>query len=213
MSSPVHHHLAPQTGTAFTVQKGDVIRVTDPQGEQVADLIAFGQDDPREWLSSGRTFDYNANINLGEGHVLYSNRSRPMLTILEDKVGRHDFLYTPCSARMFELLYNVSGHHPSCHENLAIHLARFGIKPDDIPTTFNIFMNVEVTADGALSIHPPLSRAGDFICLRAEDDLIVGVTACSAELSNNGRLKPIDVDIFPLAQAAAAAGRTHELDT
>jgi len=187
--------LSPQTGCAFLLSAGDTLRVTDPEGEQVADLIAFSHDQPASWLSAGRSFDYNDTVYLTTGHVLYSNRSEPMLTIVRDDVGRHDFLYTPCSAEMFARLYGVTGHHPSCFENLAASLAPFGIAPDSIPTTFNIFMNVEIGHDGRLRILPPRSRAGAAIELRAEMDLIVGLTACSAELSNNHRLKPIDFDI------------------
>ena len=189
--------LAPQTGTAFFLRAGESLRVSDPQGEQVADLIAFSRDPRPAWLSSGRTFDYNNTVRLTTGHVLYSNRSIPMLTITEDTVGRHDFLYTPCSDETFTLIYNHRGHHPSCLGNLAASLAPYGIKADDIPTTFNIFMNVTIDADGALHIGPPLTRPGDHITLRAEIDLLVGLTACSAELSNNHRLKPIDYEIFP----------------
>ena len=47
-----------------------------------------------------------------------------------------------------------------------------------------------------LTIGPPRSRAGDYLLLRAEMDLVVGVTACSAELSNNGSFKPIDVEVI-----------------
>ena len=57
-------------------------------------------------------------------------------------------------------------------------------------------MNVDVLPSGELRILPPRSRPGDRIVLRAEMDLIVGVTACSAELSNNGRFKPIDVRLL-----------------
>jgi len=189
------HHLEPQTGMALELRRGQILRVIDPQGEQVADLFAFSHDDPREWLSSGRSIDYNGTIHLTTGHVLYSNRSNRMLTIGEDQVGRHDFLLTPCSPEMFRIIYHHVGHHPSCFENLATSLGPFGIGPDAIATTFNIFMDVTVAADGALRIGPPHSRAGDFIDLRAEMDLIVGVTACSAEKSNNGRLKPIDIEV------------------
>jgi uncharacterized protein YcgI (DUF1989 family) len=118
-----------------------------------------------------------------------------MLTIIDDSVGRHDFLYTPCSAETFALLYGETGHHPSCLDNLARNLAPYGIVADDIPTTLNIFMNVEVGSDGKLRIDPPRSQAGDYIELRAEMDLIVGLTACSAEMSNNYRLKPIEYEI------------------
>ncbi|MDQ6626656.1 MAG: urea carboxylase-associated family protein [Verrucomicrobiota bacterium] len=187
--------LEPQTGTAFELKAGQILRVVDIEGEQVADLTAFSRSDSTEWLSSGRSIDYANTIYLTKGHTLYSNRSQPMLTIIEVDVGRHDFLLTPCSRETFEIIYKNTEPHPSCFENLWRNLAEFGIAPDRIPTTLNIFMNVEVGADGTLSILPPRSRAGDGLTLRSEMDLIVGLTACSAELSNNGSFKPIGYEI------------------
>ena len=197
MRQKVHsHHLPPQTGVGFLLQHGQTLRIIDPQGEQVSDLMAFAQDDPREWLSSGRSIDYANTISLTTGHILYSNRSRPLLTIGEDTVGRHDFLLTPCSPETFQIIYGSQEPHPSCFGNLVQNLAPFGIRPDDIPTTFNVFMNVLVGPTGELTIGPPTSKAGDYTEFRAERDLIVGVTACSAELSNNGTFKPIDVEVY-----------------
>jgi uncharacterized protein len=187
--------IEPQTGTAFTLRRGDTLRVIDPTGEQVADLIAFDAGDHDEWLSSGRSIDYNDTIRFTTRDVLYSNRSRPMLTIVADTVGVHDFLYTPCCRETFTLIYGHTGDHPSCFDNLARNLAPFGISADRIPTTFNAFMNVEVAQDGKVKVLPPRSRAGDYIELRAEKDLLIGLTACSAELSNNFRFKPIDYEI------------------
>jgi len=189
------NRLEPQTGTAFELRAGQQLRVIDLEGEQVADLIAFNLSDKREWLSSGRTIDYANRIYLTKGDILYSNRSRPMLTIVEDDVRRHDFVLTPCSPETFQIIYKNTQSHPSCFANLAASLAPFGIAPDSIPTTFNIFMNVEIDAKGALTILPPRSKAGDSILLRAEMDLIVGLTACSAEMSNNYRFKPIGYEI------------------
>ena len=188
--------LPPQSGTAFELHQGDVLRVIDPEGEQVADLTAFNRNDINEWLSSGRTIDYANTIYVTTNHVLYSNRSRPMFTITEDEVGRHDFLLTPCSAETFQIIYKNESYHPSCFENLSSNLRRYAITPDRIPTTFNIFMNVEVGDDGRLSILPPRSRAGQSISLRAEMDLIVGLTACSAEMSNNHSFKSIGYEVF-----------------
>lgn len=192
--------LEPQTGTAFELKSGQTLRVIDPEGEQVADLTAFARSDSSEWLSSGRSMDYANTIYLTSGHILYSNRSRPMFTIVADDVGRHDFLLTPCSRETFEIIYKQTEPHPSCFENLWRNLAEYGIAPDAIPTTFNIFMNVEVANDGALKVLPPLSKAGDSITLRAEQDLIVGLTACSAEISNNYRFKPI---LYEISESAA----------
>jgi uncharacterized protein len=202
MDQVTRYRLEPQTGVGFGLKKGQTLRIIDPEGEQVSDLMAFacvgpGRADASEWLSSGRTIDYNNTIYQTTGHVLYSNRSNPMFTILEDRVGRHDFLLTPCSPETFEMLYeDHEGYHPSCFENLTKNLAPFGVGGDDIPTTFNAFMNVEVSPSGEITIGPPLSKPGDFLDLRAEMDLVVGVTACSAEKSNNHAFKPIDLEVF-----------------
>ncbi len=187
--------LEPQTGTAFELGRGQLLRVIDLEGEQVADLIAFNRADKHEWLSSGRSIDYANRIYLTKGDILYSNRSRPMFTILEDDVGRHDFLLTPCSRETFQIIYKNHKYHPSCFANLAANLSQFDISPDSIPTTLNIFMNVEIEPNGELKILPPRSKAGDAITLRAEMDAIVGLTACSAEMSNNYRFKPIGFEI------------------
>ena len=190
------YHLEPQTGVGFRLEKGKSLKIIDPQGEQVSDLTAFAQENVGEWLSSGRTIDYANTIYLSTGNILYSNRSRPMLTIVEDTVGRHDFLLTPCSPETFQIIYDNHEYHPSCFENLYTNLAEFGITPDMIPTTLNVFMNVVVLPNGELRIDPPPSKANDYIVFRAEMDLFVGVTACSAEKSNNYSFKPIDVEIY-----------------
>lgn len=195
--------IAPQSGSAFSLSKGDVLRVTDPYGQQVSDLFAFAQDDPDCALSSGRSIDYAGKVYLTSGDVLYANDSRRMFTIVADTVGRHDFLLTPCSQEMFEILYRCSGHHPSCFENLCIAFAPYGIAPSRISTTFNIFMNVTVAADGVVAVLPPRSKAGDYIELRAEMSLVCALTACSAEQSNNGTFKPIDYRIVRADPAEA----------
>lgn len=191
--------IPPQSGVAFRIRAGQILRIYDPMGEQVADLFAFRDGDHACSLSSGRSIDYASKIYLSSGDTLYANDSRPMFRILEDQVGRHDFLLTPCSQEMFEILYHHHGHHPSCFENLYTALAEFGIRPEQIGTTFNVFMNVEVGADGTVAVKAPKSKPGEFIELRAEMDMVCGLTSCSAENSNNGSFKPIDYAILPAA--------------
>ncbi len=80
---------------------------------------------------------------------------------------------------------------------MAAALAPFGIEQDRIPVCFNIFMNVEVDGrTGRLSVKPPLSKAGDYVVFKAELDLIIGLTACSALQSNNYSFKPIHYEIL-----------------
>jgi uncharacterized protein YcgI (DUF1989 family) len=184
--------IAPRTGVAVRLAQGDVLTVIDPEGGQVSDMLAVAAADPAEILSNGRTFDYEETLRLTTGARLWSNRSRVMLTILADSAPHHDFLLTPCSFDTFRHFYPDKPLHRGCFGNLAEALAPFGVVPEAIPTAFNIFMNVTVAPDGKLAVLPPETRAGDFIRLRAEIDLVVGLTACSAYASNGGTFKPID---------------------
>ncbi|MEO8153191.1 MAG: urea carboxylase-associated family protein [Rhizobacter sp.] len=187
--------ISPQSGVSFKIRRSEVLRVYDPMGEQVADLFAFKEGDLSCSLSSGRSIDYASKIFMSTGDVLYSNDSRRMFTIVADTVGRHDFLLTPCSQEMFEILYGCKGHHPSCLENLCHAFEGHGVKPHQISTTFNIFMNVTVDQSGIVKVQAPTSKAGDYIELRADMDMVCALTACSAEMSNNGSFKPIDYEI------------------
>lgn len=193
MSNPVR--IAPRSGVAFGLSEGQTLTVIDPDGCQVADLLAFAAKDVREVISNGRTFDYEETLRLTTGNALWSNRSRRLLTITADSVGCHDFLLTPCSKATFRHFYPDKPVHRGCFGNLAEALAPWGVEEDNIPVAFNCFMNVPVAADGAISVEPPPSKAGDSISLRAEEDLIIGLTACSAYASNGGSFKPIDYRI------------------
>lgn len=185
-----------RSGTAFALPRGATLTVIDPRGEQVADLLAFNADDIDEVISSGRTLDFAETIRLTTGHKLYSNRSRVMLEIIADTVGIHDFLLTPCSTDTFLHFYPTLPVHRGCFGNLAEALAPYGVTPDRIPIAFNCFMNVPIDSEsGKLRVLPPVSKAGDHVVFRADMDLIIGLTACSAPDSNGGTFKPIEYRI------------------
>ncbi|MGF1634307.1 MAG: DUF1989 domain-containing protein [Phycisphaerae bacterium] len=192
------YRIAPQSGVAFRVRRGQRLRIITPTGGQVADLFSVTTQDAREVLSSGRSIDYADRLYLSTGDVLYSNRSRPMWTIGRDAVGRHDFVLTPCSREMYIKLRGDDGTHPSCFANLAGPLSRFGVEPDRIGNAFNIFMDVRFDpSTGRMHIAPPPAKPEDALELRAECDQFVGLTACSSEVTNAGSCKPIDFAVGP----------------
>lgn len=188
--------IPPRSGVAFELRRGERLRVIDPEGSQVSDMLAFASDEVGEVISNGRTFDYEETIALTTGNTLWSNRSNPMLRIVADSVGKHDFLLTPCSEDTFRHFYPDKPVHRGCFGNLAAALEPYGIAPDAIPVAFNIFMNVPVDGGtGRFSVDPPTSKAGDHIEFEAQMDLVIGLTACSAYASNGGAFKPIDYAI------------------
>ena len=183
--------IAPQTGASFTIKKGEILTVIDPRGEQVSDLVLFNLNDKREKISSGKTMDFEETILITKGNYLWSNRSNKMMEIIEDTNGRNDFLLAPCSPETFKIMYDNHEEHPSCLNNLNQNLKKFDIELDEIPTAFNVFMNVQFDDKGKISVLPPTSKAGDQVKFKAEMDMIVCLTACSAEDSNGGTFKPI----------------------
>lgn len=189
------YRIEAKTGYGFQVKKRQRLRIVDLEGEQVADLVCFARHDAHEYLSSGRSINYAGKIYLSSRDVLYSNRSNPMLTIETDQAGKHDFLFAPCSQEMFAIEYDIHEPHPNCLENLTQSLKSFGISEAQIPIPFNVFMNAHVSEDGRITILPPLSKAGDYIEFRAEMDLTVGVSACSALRCNNFSWGPIGIEI------------------
>jgi len=202
----VKNRIPPRSGAAISLQRGQFLTVIDPEGEQVSDLVAFSADDHAEYISSGRSIDYASRLFLTTGDTLYSNRSRPMLRIIADEVGRHDFTLTPCSADTFRIIYGDEHPHHGCQGNLERVLAPHGIGSDAIPIAFNVFMHVDVNGKtGEIRVLPPLSRAGDRIVFEAAMDLVVAMTACSAGQSNNFRYKPIDFEVSDACPAWADA--------
>src|SRR5262249_48581322 len=146
-------------------------------------------------ISAGRSIDYNETVRFTKGHTLLSQAGMPLLEIVEDSCGRHDFLVTPCSFQMFHMLSQTHEYHPSCRENLSNAFAEYDWPAKLRSTTFNVFMDYEVDQNGTLHLRRPLNMPGDFIVFRALEDLIVGLTACADEATIGGMCKPIEYAI------------------
>lgn len=197
--SSTAYHIPIDSGAAIEVQAGQALRISTKNGGQVVDLFSFAARDLTESLSSGHTTDYNQTLFLTTGHILYSNQSNKMFTILEDQAGPHIMLYTPCSYQMYELQYGVlpeDDPHPNCLDNLSGALAQYGVQPHQIGIPLNIFMHIEIQLDGEIKIRPPRAKAGEYVELRAEMDQIVALSACPAGKCNDFSWSPVDVQVL-----------------
>lgn len=169
-----------RSGAAFEVKAGELVRIVDIEGKQVGDLVAFAAADSC-YLSPGHSRGMLAAIRWGIGDSLWSSRRTPLLRIVADDVGCHDFLFPACDAKRYELDYGQIGH-PNCTDNLRVALASFGLDRDFFEPV-NLFMNVPVRSDGTFEIEEPRSRPGDSVTFEALGDLIVGLSACPQDLN------------------------------
>jgi uncharacterized protein YcgI (DUF1989 family) len=189
------HTIPAGHGAALRLARGQHLRLIDPEGGQSGDLFAVSKDG-RQRLSTGRTFDFGGTVHLSTGNQLWSDESEPLLTIVADDVGSHDFFYAPCNDAMYRLQYGLTGH-ANCYANLTAALRTLEVPALPLPTAFNFFMNVEIDASGKLHIRAPKSRAGDSMVLRAELDLAIALSACPAPTCNGGGpTKPLAYEVF-----------------
>jgi uncharacterized protein YcgI (DUF1989 family) len=183
--------------TAFTMRAGQMLRIEDVEGQQVADLVCFNLHDFTDRLNNENTMLLNHTWNPTKGHVLYSSNCHRMFTILEDTVGRNYPGGAMCSEELNFLRYGVRGTQ-NCRDNLAAALAPWGIPKHDLPGAFAPFMNVRHHPDGRAEIAEPTSRPGDYIELRAEMDLLVAISVCPQELNpvNAWKSTPLRVVVW-----------------
>ncbi len=184
---------APWTGI---VRQGQVLRITDLEGQQAVDFLCYNAANPEERYHAPNTVKAAGSIFLTTGHTLYSDVARPMFVIVEDQFGGHDTIGGCCSAPSNQMLYGVANC-PGCRENFLTGLGRHGLGRRDIVPNVNFFMRVPVTADGSAAVALGVSPPGCQVALRAEMDALAVISNCPQinNPCNNFNPTPIRVQI------------------
>jgi urea carboxylase-associated protein 1 len=189
--------IAPAGQFAAEIRKGQVLRIVDIEGQQVADLVTINAHNLAERLSVMNTINLNKQVFPRVGYVLYSDEASAMMTIIADTCGVHDMLAGACSRYTNERRYGVKDS-KNCRDNLAAALEPWGIGWKEVPFNMNVFMNCPIGSDGNWSIQVPKSKAGDYIDFRAEMDVIAAFSNCPQihNACNAFRLKPLRAVIY-----------------
>jgi uncharacterized protein len=188
-------------GISFEVAARERLRLTQPEGEQVADLISFNRDDTRELLSMHSSRAINGTWKLTAPHLLYSNRSREMWQIEDDLTGENYCGGGYCSEHLNIARYGEKGEKaPNCQSNLEAAVRGYGMDrwSFNIDACFNVFMTVAYDANGVWEIRPPKGKTGDYMTLRALMPQIVAISNCPILFNacNNFRLKRLTLEIL-----------------
>lgn len=185
-----------QSGRAIDVARGDLIRIVDPKGQQVADLWAIVPGPEADWLSTAHTRDINERLFPAVGGVFYSYAGKPLLTLVEDgSPGPHDMLFPACNPGLYRH-FGLPGH-ANCHDNFRAALADRGLKLPFVPDPVDFFQNSPPQPDGRLEVLASINPPGGFVRLRAECDLVLVVTACAVDFhpTNGDACTEIEVHI------------------
>jgi uncharacterized protein YcgI (DUF1989 family) len=179
-------------GRAVRLSAGSTIKIVNSSGTQVVDTWAFEVDDIRHFMSMEHSRVENGRLFPLVGGEFFSNRRVPILRLIEDSSpGIHDTIMAACDAQRYERLGAASDHR-SCVANLREAMAELGAAVDFVPPPLNLFMNIPIEDDGALTQGQPMGSPGDFVMLHAELDCIVALSACPQDMTPINGLVPTD---------------------
>jgi uncharacterized protein YcgI (DUF1989 family) len=191
----IERRIPQKRGAAFEVAAGETFEVIDPQGQQVADLVAFSAEDPEERFSTKYTYRRDGKVRITEEDTLYTTEGREILSITEDECGVHDLLYAPCNEWVLDDYYDQTDAN-GCHENLSEALEPLGVDSALVFDTLNVFMKSTIAEQTYIDIREPPSDPGDTVRFEAEQGCYVGVSSCAGEsVVNAGETNPIDIRV------------------
>lgn len=164
------------------VRKEQTVRIVDVEGNQAADTLLFSAADPAERYSIVDTMREQCNVYLRVGSKLLSTAGNTLAEIVADTVGRHDTLGGACASESNTVRYALEKRTMhACRDSFLLALAeheQFQLSKRDLAHNINFFMNVPVTADGALRFADGLSGPGKYVELRAAMDIILLISNC-----------------------------------
>jgi uncharacterized protein YcgI (DUF1989 family) len=171
--------------TGRLVKKGKILRIIDLEGQQVADTIIWDANNLDNVLSVGFTRHIHkkwTKMGVGGPYELYSKYSEKLATITRDTVGVHAFAGTYCTSQSNYARYGIPGT-PNCRDNFVLAMAAYGFTAKDIDTgsCISFFMNESWNPDGTFEINLPTSKAGDYLDMVAEKDIIIAISNCPQE--------------------------------
>lgn len=202
--------MPPKTGLSVEVKQGQHFRVIDLEGKQVVDMAVWNLDNLREKLSTSNSRTryipkpgepYAPRDHIQEGDWLMSTICRPMMTIVKETMepkGIHDACNRMCNRFLFRV-FEVDDR-DGCHEIISKAVAPYSLLPEDVPDTFDLFMNYPHNCQkGHFEILEPVSRPGDYIEFRAEMNCLVGLSNCPEDvltMCNAKHCTPVKVEIY-----------------
>ena len=204
--------IQPGATWSHVLKRGTALRITDTEGGANVRAIFYNFDCPVERYNMADTLKAQHIARLTKGFVLYSDMGRILLSVIADTVGWHDPISGTSDRQLVEKKYGLrtyqevrNDYHKNGRDSFLLELAKWGLGPRDLIANINFFSRVNVCSDGRLSFDANNSKAGDYIELRAEMNVLAILNTCQHPLDPNPKYEPKPVQLAILTVAAAAA--------
>jgi len=194
--------VQPGATWSHVLKRGTALRITDVQGGANAAAIFYNAENSVERYNMPDTLKAQHTAHLTQGHVLYSDMGRVLCSITADTVGWHDPLSGCSNATLVNEKYGEAryqeyrnDYHKNARDGFVIELAKYGLSARDLAAPVNLFGKVVVTDNGAMRFVPGHSKAGMYVELRAEMNVLVILNTCPHPLDPNPKYEPKPVHL------------------
>jgi aminomethyltransferase len=190
------------SAAGYEVRAGEYIQIIDVQGKQCSDFLAFNRPKLENGIERGldatttRSLMGAAYPQPGLYRKSFDVDMDPLVEVVQDTVGRHDSFALACNAKYYEDL-GYPGH-VNCSENFNGEVTPYGIARRRGWEALNFFYNTAFDSDNRLMADEPWSRPGDYVLLRAANDLVCASSACPDDIdpANGWEITDIHVRVY-----------------
>ena len=189
--------LEPGATWSHVLKRGTSLRLTDVEGGANVSALFFNFECPAERYNMPDTLKAQHIARLAKPCVMYSDMGRILCSITEDSVGWHDTISGHSNAALVEQKYGAlnyqkarNGFHRNAHDSFLIELEKWGLSARDLHANASFFSRVTVDDLGAMHFVPGNSKAGDFVELRAEMNVLTILNSCQHPMDPDPQYHP-----------------------
>ncbi len=204
--------LQPGATWSHVLKRGTSLRLIDIEGGANAGAIFYNFENPTERYNNPDTLKAQHIAKLTKDFVLYSDMGRILCSITDDTVGWHDPLAGMSNPNLVKAKYGEvayqqarNDYHKNTRDSLVVELGKWGLTARDLTDNVNFFSKVVVDTEGAMHFSSGNSKAGDYVELRAEMNMLTLLNTCQHPLDPNPAYapKPVKLEVRRVAAPAA----------
>ncbi|HQS59152.1 MAG: urea carboxylase [Gallionellales bacterium 35-53-114] len=187
---------------SFQMKRGNALRLTDIEGGANLSVLFYNMEEKLERYNMPDTLKAQHTAHLTKGFVCYSDMGRVLASVIEDSCGWHDTICGMSNAALVEAKYGKADYqqqrnamHRNARDSMLIELGKWGLGKRDIVPNVNFFSKVSADEAGGLHYQPGHSKAGAYVELRFEMNVLVVLSACQHPLDPATQYSPKPVHL------------------
>ena len=195
----IDRRISKSTAWSYEVKAGEWIQIIDVEGRECSDFQAFSAAQLEKGID--RCLDVTTTRSLiaqcyprpGLMAKYYDQDMRPLIELVQDNCSRHDAFGLACTAKYYEDM-GYPGH-ANCSDNFNMALEKYPIMARRGWMAMNFFYNTGIDDQNQFYLDEPWSRPGDYVLMRALENLVCVSSACPCDVDVANGWNPTDIHV------------------